>query len=99
MLSQAEAKFSPYVTLPKLPDFSILCDLSEIPLPRKLDAYLTTEHSEEAEPGDNSSDGLPTADDTSDDSDIPESDEDIADLSTLVNGADGDYSFLSIKIT
>ena len=46
-----------------------------------------TERLEEAEPGDNSSDGLPTADDTSDDSDIPESDEDIADLSTLVNGA------------
>ena len=90
MLSQAEAKFSPYVTLPKLPDFSILCDSSEIPLPRKFDTYSITEHSEEAEPGDNSSDGLPTADDTSDDSDIPESDEDIADLSTLVNGAETD---------
>ena len=39
MLSQAEAKFSPYVTLPKLPDFSVLCDSSEIPLPRKFDTY------------------------------------------------------------
>ena len=89
MLKQAEAKFSSFITLPKLPDFSILCDSSEIPFPRSFDVYSPNKHSDETGPDDsNDGEGISTADDSSGDSDVPESSEDKKEMSTLVNSTE-----------